>query len=123
VDASVGEGQARPPHLEPRLQGIQHDLLQVLDLKKNWVRAGLLNKTGCTGLHKHSLDLRADVILLYTIGSLILKLDCHDLEVLLETFHAGIELQEHCRTVDANERRYLTLRVNGVEPLYGSGTN
>jgi hypothetical protein len=41
--------------------------------------------------------------------------DRNDLEVLLETFHSSIQLQAHCRTVDANARRYLTLEVEGVD--------
>ena len=66
--------------------------------------------------------LRADAILLYTIGSSILKSDRHDLEVLLETFHANVQLQEQCRTVYANARRYLALEVEGVDQRYKSAT-
>jgi hypothetical protein len=66
--------------------------------------------------------LSADAILLYTIGSSILKSDSHDLEVLLKTFRANIQLQEECRTVNANARRYLTLEVEGVDQRYKSAT-
>jgi hypothetical protein len=63
---------------------------------------------------------RADAILLYTVGRSIPKSDRHDLEVLLETFHANEEIQAMCIEAYHNAQRYLTLDEVGSDRRYKS---
>ncbi len=63
----------------------------------------------------------ADAVLLYTIGLSIPKVDRHDLQVLLETFHVSIqEIQALCKEADHNAQRYLTLNEDGSGQRYKS---
>jgi hypothetical protein len=63
---------------------------------------------------------RADAILLYTIGRSIPKSDRHDLQVLLDTFHANAEIQALCIEAYHNAQRYLTLDEDGSGQRYRS---
>ena len=65
---------------------------------------------------------RANAVLLYVVGRSIPRSDRHDLEALLDRFHASDELQARCVTVDTNARRYLTLHEVGSDQCYKSST-
>ena len=63
---------------------------------------------------------RDDEILLYCAGRSIPKGDRHDLQVLLDHFHANEDIQARCTTAITNALRYLTLDCDGTDQRYKS---
>ncbi len=64
----------------------------------------------------------ADAILLYDVGRSIPKGDRHDLQSILDQFHADDDIQARCSTVNTNAIKYLTLDVDGTDQRYKSAT-